>query len=188
LRQLLDGQNTMFDHFCSFVDIPRPSRYACHTVGPPVVFLGLLRFIFLEIGVRLPLFLQVVGPLSHDALHSLVARGYFATKCSAGCIVIGLYVYRIHLLLRHLATVENLRVIRGVFAGNSRVFAGYWRVFARNSRVFARNSRVFAGNSRDIRGFSRGLLSENPRRVRAASAPLRGVFAGRGPRRCATLV
>jgi hypothetical protein len=40
LRQLLDGQNTMFDHFCSFVDIPR--HYAqvgtlAIRVGPPVV-------------------------------------------------------------------------------------------------------------------------------------------------------
>jgi hypothetical protein len=41
VRQFLDDQNTMFDHFCSVVDIPR--HYAqlgtlAIRVGPPVVF------------------------------------------------------------------------------------------------------------------------------------------------------
>jgi hypothetical protein len=98
-------------------------------------FLGLLRFIFfIQIGVRLQMCIHVGRPLSHDALHLLAARGYFATKCSAGRFFVEIFVYRILPFLRNLAIAGNLRV----FAGNSRVFAG--------------NSQVLAGSSRVIRG------------------------------------
>jgi hypothetical protein len=78
----------------------------------------------------------------------------------AGRFFVEIFVNRILPFLRHLAIAGNLQIIRAKFAGYRGKFAGY--------------SRVFAGSA--------------VRKPRAATAPLRGVFAGRGPRMCATLV